>query len=450
MTNYIILVLCIVIVLSYLFDISSKYSKIPAVILLIGLGIILQVVSRSTGLEIPNMRPFLPVIGTLGLILIVLHASLDLKLEKQKSVLLRKSVLSAFVLLVVVVAVASMFFVWILGYPVITAVLNSIPLGIISSAVAIPSAGHLKVQEKEFIIYESSFSDIFGIMVFDFILYNEGNIAGGIPHYIFAGFITVIIAIAATSAIAILLHKISYHVNYVIIMTAVVLIYALAKLYHLPALLIVLVFGLALANSEVVENTRINRIVDFDKFKKDVDSFGKILGEMTFLVRSFFFIIFGYYTSLEGVFYLSNLFVALSITAGILVIRWLFVYFVLRIESPTLVLFAPRGLITILLFISIPAVHLIPQVNTEVITLVILMTMLAMMMGNIFYARKEKMPKGLENLGPAIAIHPDHPGEPDLQGQPDLMDQRDLPGQSGLQDQPDLNGIKPDDTPGAD
>ena len=409
MTNYIILVISIIIVLSYLFDISSRYSKIPAVILLIGLGMLLQVISKSTGLTIPNMRPYLPVIGTLGLILIVLHASLDLKLEKQKSALMRKSVLSALVLLILVVATASFIFVRFLDYPVTSAVLNSIPLGIISSAVAIPSAGHLKAQEKEFIIYESSFSDIFGIMAFDFIMFNEGNLSAGIPHYILDGFLTAIIAVAGTSALAILLHKITYHVNYVIIMTAVILIYALAKLYHLPALLIVLVFGLALSNSEVVENTPINKVVNFEKFRKDVDSFGKILGELTFLVRSFFFIIFGYYTTLEGVLYPLNLLIAMCVTLGILFIRWLFVYYVLRIKSPTLVLFAPRGLITILLFISIPAVHVIPQINTEVITLVILMTMLAMMMGNIVYAGKEPGSEKIKEPEPIPEVRHDLP-----------------------------------------
>ena len=409
MTNYIILVISVIIVLSYLFDISSRYSKIPAVILLIGLGMLLQVISKSTGLTIPNMRPYLPVIGTLGLILIVLHASLDLKLEKQKSALMRKSVLSALVLLILVVATASFIFVRFLDYPVTSAVLNSIPLGIISSAVAIPSAGHLKSQEKEFIIYESSFSDIFGIMAFDFIMFNEGNLSAGIPHYILDGFLTAIIAVAGTSALAILLHKITYHVNYVIIMTAVILIYALAKLYHLPALLIVLVFGLALSNSKVVENTPINRVVNFEKFRKDVDSFGKILGELTFLVRSFFFIIFGYYTTLQGVLYPQNLLIALCVTIGILFIRWLFVYYVLSIKSPTLVLFAPRGLITILLFISIPAVHVIPQINTEVITLVILMTMLAMMMGNIIFAGKEPGSEKIKEPEPIPEVRHDLP-----------------------------------------
>jgi len=92
----------------------------------------------------------------------------------------------------------------------------------------------------------------------------------------------------------------------------------------------------------------------------------------------------------EGVFYPENLITAFIITAGILLIRWLFFYCILRIKSLPLVLFAPRGLITILLFLSIPAAYMIPEINTEVITLVILMTLLAMMLGNIISPRKAK------------------------------------------------------------
>ncbi len=65
MTNYIILALCVIIILSYLFDISSRYSRIPGIILLIGLGIALQLISLSTGLSIPNLKTIFPVIGTL-------------------------------------------------------------------------------------------------------------------------------------------------------------------------------------------------------------------------------------------------------------------------------------------------------------------------------------------------------------------------------------------------
>lgn len=402
MTNYIILVLCIIVILSYLFDITSKYSKIPGVIMLIGLGILLHLLTESTGFVIPNMQPVLPVIGTLGLILIVMDASLDLKLEKRKAALLQKSVLSALALLILVTAASAIVLVQLFDYSGTAAVLNSIPMGIISSAVAIPSAGSLKVREKEFIIYESSFSDIFGIMAFDFILFNQGDLSGGIPHYLLLAVITVIVAVAVSSGLAMLLHKIKYHINYIIIMTVMVLVYSLAKLYHLPALLLVLVFGLSLSNSELGEHTPINRYVDFDKFRKDIDAFKKLLGEFTFLVRSFFFIIFGYYTSLEGIFYPMNLLIAFSVTVGILLIRWLFLWFVLKEKSPSLVLFAPRGLITILLFISIPSAYIIPEINTEVITLVILMTMLTMMLGNIIAPKKEERPPLPETKLPEV------------------------------------------------
>jgi Kef-type K+ transport system membrane component KefB len=401
MTNYIILVLCVIIILSYLFDISSRYSKIPGVILLIGLGIALQLIGESTGFEIPNFKPLLPVIGTLGLVMIVLDASLDLKLDKKKARMLRDSVLSALVLMALVVTAGSIVLVKVYNYSPVSALLNTIPLGIISSAVAIPSAAGLNSREKEFIIYESSFSDIFGIMAFDFIIFSQSEATGGVPYYLLAALATIVIAAVTTAGLAILLHKITYHINYVIIMTFVVLVYVLAEMYHLPALLLVLVFGLALSNSRFVENTFISKYVEFDKFNRDLSAFRKILGELTFLVRSFFFIIFGYYTSIEGIFHVDNLLTALVITTGILVVRWLFFRLVLSMKSMSLVLFAPRGLITILLFLSIPAAFMIPEINTEVITLVILMSLLAMMLGNILSPGK-----GRREVGPASDFRP--------------------------------------------
>ncbi|MDI9534163.1 MAG: hypothetical protein QM238_11005, partial [Bacteroidota bacterium] len=116
MTNYIILALCVIIILSYLFDISSRYSRIPGIILLIGLGIALQLISLSTGFNIPNLKPILPVIGTLGLVMIVLDASLDLKLEKKKSRVLINTVSSALVLLVLVVTAGSLVLVKVFGH----------------------------------------------------------------------------------------------------------------------------------------------------------------------------------------------------------------------------------------------------------------------------------------------------------------------------------------------
>jgi len=387
MTNYIILVLCIIVIISYIFDISGRYSKIPGVILLILLGIGMQYFVKSLGLEVPDLQPVLPVIGTVGLIMIVLEASLDLRLEKRKKGLIIRSVSSAFILFAVFCAACTFFLVDFSGYNLRDALLNSIPLGIISSSVAISSAIHLKPDEKEFVIYESSFSDIFGIIVFDFILLSHGSLGQGLMELGLKSIVTIIVAMITTLILAILLHKITYHVNYVIIMTSIILLYILAKLYHLPGLLLVLIFGMVLSNNHLLENKMVSKFVDFAKFRTDIKSFKVILTEFTFIVRSFFFIMFGFYASVEGLFNQDNLLTGGAITLLILLIRFIFFKTVLRIRLLPLMFFAPRGLITILLFISIPSESRLPLINEEVITIVILFTIFIMMIGNMVPGR---------------------------------------------------------------
>jgi len=210
MTDYIILVLCLLVLLAYLFDITSKYSKIPGVILLIGLGIGIQILVNTTGFKIPDMKPLLPVIGTLGLILIVMEASLDLKLGKHKFGLIIKSASAAFFLFTLFAAVMSFIMVKFLGYQLIDSLLNAIPFGIISSAVAISSTGNLNQEQKEFVVYESSLSDVIGILVFDFILIYGNSIGYGLISFTIKGLLTIIIAVLITSALAFLLHKITF------------------------------------------------------------------------------------------------------------------------------------------------------------------------------------------------------------------------------------------------
>ncbi len=388
MTNYIILALCILVILSYIFDITSKYSKIPGIIFLIVLGIGIQLIVKSTKINIPNLQQILPVIGTLGLILIILEASLDLRLERRKMGLIKKSISSALILLVTFTAVFSYALVEFFGISVRDSILNGIPLGIISSSVAIPSALYLHPDEKEFIVYESSFSDIFGIIIFDFILLNTVNIGHGILNFALKTILTILIALLTTSFLAILLHKIKYHINYVIIMTSVVMVYMLAKLSHLPALLLVLVFGLVLSNNKFLKNTPIRKFVDFPKFRNDLKSFKKIVIEITFIVRSFFFIMFGYLTQVEGLFNTKNVIIALIITSFISLTRLIFLKLVLKIPLVPLFFFTPRGLITILLFLSIPTASRFPLISEEVITLVILMTIFLLIIGNILHNRE--------------------------------------------------------------
>jgi hypothetical protein len=318
-----------------------------------------------------------------------MEASLDLKLKKNKKSLIIKSVSSAIFLFTLFVTILSYVLVEFFDTTFRDALLNAIPFGIISSAVAIPAAQNFSTEKKEFIIYESSISDIIGIIVFDFVIYHQGTFGEGFGNMILTGIMTIIIAVITTAGLAVLLHKITYHINYIIIMTSVVMVYVLAKQIHLPALLLVLTFGMTLSNNGMTKNTFIKKYVDFDKFENDIDSFRKIVRELTFLVRSFFFVLFGYYTTITGLFDINNIVTSLAIVSILYALRWLFFALVLKMSNPLLILFAPRGLITILLFLSIPVVSQIQLITNAVTTLVILMTLILMMFGSLFVTKQK-------------------------------------------------------------
>lgn len=383
MTEYIILFLCLLILLAYLFDISSLYTKIPGVILLIGLGMGIQILVKTTGFVVPDMQPLLPVLGTVGLVLIVMEASMDLKLGNQKFGMILKSASAALFLFALFVALMTFILMQFLGYEVKDSILNVIPFGIISSAVAISSTFNLSNDQREFIVYESSLSDIIGILFFDFIIIYSDSIGYGLLSFTFKGILTIIVALVVSSVLALLLHKITYHINYIIILTALVLVYVLAELVHLPALLLVMSFGIVLAKNNLFENTVISKYIKFSVFRDDLKSFKRVMTEFTFVVRSFFFIMFGFYSEVEGLLDLNNVITATLIIAGIYILRIIFLKLFLRIPAFPYLFFSPRGLVTILLFLNIPDSSRIAPVNNEVITLVILLTILFMMIGNI-------------------------------------------------------------------
>jgi cell volume regulation protein A len=405
MTEYMILILCIIVIVAYIFDITSKYSRIPGIILLIFLGIATQIVSRSLKINVPNLESFLPVVGTLGLIMIIMEASLDLKLDVRKKELIAKSIISAVGLFIISTAILSYAVVHFFDYNWRTALLNIIPLCIISSSVAIPSSLFLLSHDKEFIVYESSISDVFGIIVFGFVLNNEGNIGAGILYFGLSTIVTLVISIITSSILALLLHKIKYHINYVIIMASVVMMYMLAKLVHLPALLLVLAFGLVLSNNQLLEHTFVRRVFNFTKFRSDLGSFKMILTELTFIVRSFFFIMFGYYAKIEGLLDINNILTGLVITTVIFIVRLIFIKLVLKMPAVPLLFFSPRGLITILLFVTIPGVLKIPMLGEEVVTIVILFSIIFMMIGNIFYKKEIKLEDESTKEGPIFPVN---------------------------------------------
>ena len=150
----------IIVILSYLFNIIAKRTNIPSVLLLIATGIVISLFIKILDAAPYNFRPVLEILGIVGLIMIVLEASLDLKLGKEKRNLIASSFTIAFLSLIFTSTLISIILIYYLDTDLAQALLYSLPLSIISSAIVIPSISGLDKDKKEFMIYESTFSDI--------------------------------------------------------------------------------------------------------------------------------------------------------------------------------------------------------------------------------------------------------------------------------------------------
>ena len=140
MTVTIIIALCILLLIAYAFDLSSSRTKIPSVILLLILGWAVQQLTSWFGIKLPDFTPVLPVLGTIGLILIVLDGSLELELNKSKFSLIKKSFIVALLPMLALAIIISFLFHYFGGTGLKVSMINAIPFCVISSAIAIPSA----------------------------------------------------------------------------------------------------------------------------------------------------------------------------------------------------------------------------------------------------------------------------------------------------------------------
>jgi len=380
MTTTIIITFCILLLIAYVFDLTASKTKIPSVILLLLLGWSVRQLTVFLDVQLPDLFPILPVLGTVGLILIVLEGSLELELNKSKFGLIRKSFLGALVPMIALAFFLAFVFRYFGHFGLKDSLTNAIPFCVISSAIAIPSVRKLSSHNKEFVIYESSLSDILGVLIFNFLALNET-----IDRFSFGNFglqilIITVISFIATIGLSFLLSKIEHHIKFFPIILLVVLIYAVLKIYHLPGLIFILLFGLSIGNLD--ELKRFNWIEKFkpDELNKEVTKFKELTIEAAFLIRALFFLLFGYLIETSEVLNAETFVWALVIVFLIFTFRTIQLK-LSKLPLQPLLFVAPRGLITILLFLSIEPTHTISLVNKSLIIQVIILTALVMMFG---------------------------------------------------------------------
>ena len=396
----ILIVLPLLIIFSYLFDIFARRTKFPSVILLVLTGIILRFFSSYSGYtNFEFLDSLVPVLGTIGLILIVLEAALELEIKKEKAQIIVKGFLAALVILVINIVLVSIFFNQVIGLEYSTSVIYAIPLSIISSAVAIPSATGLITNNKEFVVYESTFSDILGIMIFYYCIRQaeKGEAFIGLePIFTLIGqiFLIIGISIVITYLLFQLIQRIEHHVKFFLILALLILAYEIGKDFlKLPSLVLIFIFGIFLSNFTNLIPKSLKKYIKTDDIKKsDLHEFHLLTAESTFLVRTFFFLFFGFSIPLESFVEFEPYIIGATVLLIMYGVRYFYLALVLNDEeSKPLLYFSPRGLITILLFLSISDYDIQKSniVDEKVLLVIIIASMLIMIQGSIKRTKKE-------------------------------------------------------------
>lgn len=285
----------LLIILSYVFNLIAQKIKVPSVLLLLFTGIVIRLLFPAIAETIQGLNKILTLVGTLGLILIVLEGSLELELSKKKLPVIGRSFFSAIIILLVTNGLVASVIYWLV--PDISfkaSIVNAIPLSIISSAIAIPSVDQIGDGKREFIVYESIFSDIFGILIFNFVVFTDTIVPSSFAYLFLDLGLVVLLGIVFTLILLYFISKNQLKVRFFILIAILILLYASGKVLHFSSLIIIFIFGLILNNVHYIPIKWISRFIKFDLLKENIKQFKIITLESAFLIRTFFFFIFGY------------------------------------------------------------------------------------------------------------------------------------------------------------
>ncbi len=342
----------------------------------------------------PNLMPYLEILGIVGLIMIVLEAALDLQLTREKYPMIGRTVIVATTCLIATTFAVAWFLKSQLDITFGIAFLYATPLCVMSSSIIIPSVTGLLQDKKEFMIYEAAFSDILGILLFYFVIsfLEEGGMVATSQFFV-SLILTILVSLIATAILIYLFKDLKSQTKLFLLTANLVLLYSLGKLFHLSPLIIIMVFGMALANHGKFKSLLNRYGVGTESIEKIEKEFHLITLESAFLVRTFFFVVFGMTIDVGNLLNLEVFLISLAVVACIFIFRAIMLHFFARENFTPELYIAPRGLVTILLFFQIPDEFISSEVKPGILLYVIILTSLVM----TYYLIKDKMKRDQQN-----------------------------------------------------
>lgn len=382
----ILFAVCGLVILSYLFSVLNRATRIPSVLLLLGTGILLRYLAGVYDIPFQIPRAVTEILGTVGLIMIVMEAGLDLEITPKKLPLIRNSFLSALVIFTVSsLSVAGILHWWLSDATFISCLVYAIALSVVSSAIVLPSVHHLSHEKREFLIYEASFSDVLGIMLFNFLALGHVIDLQSTAWFFASIPIAILLSVLVCFVLMLLLVKNKVDIKFFLVFAVLVVVYIGGKSMQLPSLLTILMFALVVNNWELMRWQPLKHYFSDDRVNEMAAFLKSITAESAFLIRTFFFVIFGFSIDLA---FLNNpdvLKLGSIIVVALLALRFVYLRIVHKYDLFPELFYIPRGLITVLLFYKIPDSHRIDAFDEGVLFFVILATTIIMMIGSLLY-----------------------------------------------------------------
>ncbi len=396
MNAYLFLIgLCVIIIISFFNNMLARRTNTPSVLVLIVLGIGLRQLMFYFDIE-PDYFSSLEILGIVGLIMIVLEAALDLELKKEKWPIIWKSfTVASFSLVLTSLAISFFIKIFIPNINFLQAMVYALPLSIMSSAIIIPSVANLNSYKKEFLIYESTFSDILGIMVFYIIVENldaEGmrQLSVSVGMNIF---LTMMLSVLLSYVLLYVIQKIKGQTKFFLFLAVLILLYSVGKLLHLSSLILILMFGLLLRNHKVLLFGKLEKWLEDERIDSVFAQFNMITIETSFLVRTFFFVVFGLTLPLQALLNLKVWLISFIFLVVTYILRFGLFYVVEKKDTMPQTFIAPKGLISILLFFGIPESLKTKGFESGVLFVVIIATSVIMASSLIAYGKDSRAKK---------------------------------------------------------
>lgn len=373
-------------------------TKVPDVIFLMLLGVLI-----TSGFHILDAQVFVslaPFFGAVALIVILFDGGLNLKLAKVLGELSKATLFTLAVFLLTVILVGVGMHV-VFGWDLMWGLIMGAVIGGTSSPIVMPVVAKLSVNEetKTLLSLESALTDslciVTAIALIEIIVSQtvdvsrvSGDIVGGFSTAAVVGIL------AGLFWLGVLKQFHGKRFGYMLTLGVVFLVYAIATFLKGNGAIASLVFGLMIGNAQMFANV----LKLGNKFEIE-ESIKNFQTEITFFVRTFFFVYLGILFNPDSVTFMVAA-MALTVLMGLVVARWAVVKLFERFEErfsryhSLLVGLMPRGLAAaVLASLPLSSGIAIPSFAEIVFIIIILTNLLATVAAFVFERESRANPK---------------------------------------------------------